>query len=91
MHYKSSPGTGGVSLGEKVQQLLDWNAKKSILRLNGHKFKEYVKNSPRNYSIIVMFTALQPARYVLIFNTKKYLKKIIFFILCLYIQTMYNM
>lgn len=54
--------TGGISLGEKVQQLLDWNAKKSVLRLNGHKFKEYVKNAPRNYSVIVMFTALQPAR-----------------------------
>lgn len=59
-NFKSN--AGGISLGEKVQQLLDWNAKKSILRLNGHKFKEYVKSSPRNYSVIVMFTALQPAR-----------------------------
>ena len=49
-------------MGEKVQQLLDWNSKKSVLRLNGHKFKEYIKNSPRNYSVIVMFTALQQAR-----------------------------
>lgn len=57
---KSSPG--GASLSEKVQQLLDWNAKKSVLRMNGHKFKEYVKNAPKNYSVIVMFTALQPAR-----------------------------
>lgn len=38
------------------------NAKRSILRFNGAKFKEYVKTAPRNYSVVVMFTALQPAR-----------------------------
>lgn len=42
--------------------MLDMNAKKSILRFNGQKFKDYVKGAPRNYSVIVMFTALQPAR-----------------------------
>lgn len=56
----------GFTLNEKVQQLTDWNSKKAILRLNGHKFKEYVKNAPRNYSVIVMFTALQPARQCVI-------------------------
>lgn len=58
--------TVGPSLGEKVQQLMDWNAKKPILRFNGHKFKEYVKAAPRNYSVIVMFTALQAARQCVI-------------------------
>uniref|UniRef100_A0A336MBG5 CSON013742 protein n=1 Tax=Culicoides sonorensis TaxID=179676 RepID=A0A336MBG5_CULSO len=50
------------ALSEKVQAMLDMNAKKSILRFNGQKFKDYVKAAPRNYSVIVMFTALQPAR-----------------------------
>lgn len=49
-------------MSEKVQTLLEMNAKRSILRFNGNKFKEYVKSTPRNYSVIVMFTALQPAR-----------------------------
>lgn len=50
------------SLGEKVQQLTEMNLKKSVLRFNGARFKEYVKSAPRNYSVIVMFTALAPAR-----------------------------
>lgn len=40
--------------------------KKTVLRFNGQKFKEYVKQSPRNYSVIVMLTALAPARQCLI-------------------------
>ncbi|KAH9519860.1 tumor suppressor candidate 3 [Bulinus truncatus] len=50
------------SVGDKVQQLMEWNNKKSIIRMNGEKFKQYVKNSPRNYSVVVMLTALQPQR-----------------------------
>jgi len=38
------------------------NAKKPLLRFNGPKFREYVKNAPRNYSMIVMLTALAPSR-----------------------------
>lgn len=49
-------------LGDKVQQLLDLSAKRPVVRLNGNKFREFVKNSPRNYSIIVMFTALSAQR-----------------------------
>lgn len=70
-------------LSEKVQQLLEWNTKKTVLRFNGHKFKEFVKSAPRNYSVIVMFTALQPARqcmicrpandeYVIVANSYRY-------------------
>lgn len=50
------------ALGEKVQQLMDSTAKKPVLRLNGNKFRDYVRNSPRNYSMIVMFTALSAQR-----------------------------
>lgn len=50
------------SLGEKVQQMTDWNNKKSIIRLNGDKFRQYVRMAPRNYSVIIMLTALQPQR-----------------------------
>jgi len=38
------------------------NMKRAVLRFNGPKFKEFVKTSPRNYSVIVMFTAMAPAR-----------------------------
>ena len=49
-------------MSERVQQLVEWNSKKSIIRLNGDKFRQYVKSTPRNYSVIVMLTALQPNR-----------------------------
>ncbi|KAL3879967.1 hypothetical protein ACJMK2_032243 [Sinanodonta woodiana] len=49
-------------LGERVQQLIEWNNKKSVIRLNGEKFRHYVREVPRNYSVIVMLTALQPQR-----------------------------
>ncbi|XP_045459794.1 tumor suppressor candidate 3 isoform X2 [Melitaea cinxia] len=49
-------------LEEKVQQLADISAKQSIIALNFNKFKEYVKSPPRDYSFIVMFTAMAPSR-----------------------------
>ncbi|EDW28833.1 GL19384 [Drosophila persimilis] len=58
---QAKPKTG-LSLSEKVQNLVEMNAKKPLLRFNGPKFREYVKNSPRNYSMIVMLTALAPSR-----------------------------
>merc|ERR1712018_511126 len=51
-----------ISLGEKVQQLVESTAKRPVVRLNGNKFRDYVRNAPRNYSIIVMFTALSAQR-----------------------------
>lgn len=36
--------------------------RRSIIRMNGEKFKTYVKSTPRNYSVIVMLTALAPQR-----------------------------
>ncbi|KAH8269753.1 hypothetical protein KR018_012073 [Drosophila ironensis] len=52
----------GLSLSEKVQNLVEMNAKKPLLRFNGPKFREYVKSAPRNYSMVVMLTALAPSR-----------------------------
>jgi len=49
-------------LAEKVGQLIDLSTKRSVLRFNGNKFRDYAKNGPRNYSIIVMFTALSANR-----------------------------
>lgn len=49
-----------------MQQLLDLNNKKSILKFNGNKFKDFVKAVPRNYSVVIMFTAMQPARQCVI-------------------------
>jgi len=49
-------------LNDKIQSLVDSSAKRPVLRLNGNKFREYVRNAPRNYSMIVMFTALSAQR-----------------------------
>lgn len=46
------------TLNEKVQLLLDMNMKRSVLKFNGNKFKDFVKSAPRNYSMIIMFTAM---------------------------------
>ncbi|KOB69444.1 Uncharacterized protein OBRU01_14501 [Operophtera brumata] len=47
---------------EKVQQLTDMSAKKPIISLNLNRFKEFVKSSPKDYSFVVMFTAMAPSR-----------------------------
>ncbi|TRY75133.1 hypothetical protein TCAL_00665, partial [Tigriopus californicus] len=52
----------GKSLDEKVSQLMDLSAKRSVIRLNGNKFRDLVRNAPRNYSMVVMFTALSAQR-----------------------------
>ncbi|ETE65501.1 Tumor suppressor candidate 3 [Ophiophagus hannah] len=49
-------------LAEKVEQLIEWSSRRSVIRMNGDKFRRFVKAPPRNYSVIVMFTALQPQR-----------------------------
>uniref|UniRef100_A0A8D1KWT1 Tumor suppressor candidate 3 n=1 Tax=Sus scrofa TaxID=9823 RepID=A0A8D1KWT1_PIG len=49
-------------LTEKVEQLMEWSSRRSIFRMNGDKFRKFIKTPPRNYSMIVMFTALQPQR-----------------------------
>ncbi|XP_034943827.1 tumor suppressor candidate 3 [Chelonus insularis] len=54
--------TGSSSLADRVQQLSSMVATTSALKFNLGKFKEYVKATPRNYSVIVMFTAMTPQR-----------------------------
>ncbi|XP_055272489.1 tumor suppressor candidate 3 isoform X7 [Moschus berezovskii] len=49
-------------LAEKVEQLMEWSSRRSVFRMNGDKFRKFIKAPPRNYSMIVMFTALQPQR-----------------------------
>jgi len=53
-------------LAEKVSTLRDLASRKSVIRFNGNKFREYVKASPRNYSMIVIFTALSSSRQCMI-------------------------
>lgn len=52
----------GGGLADRVEQLTDLANRKPVIRLNGRKFNDLVKGAPRNYSIIVMFTALAPSR-----------------------------
>lgn len=70
-------------LEEKIQQLSDMTAKHSVISLNLNKFKEYVKSPPRDYSFIVMFTAMAPSRrcaicqhvydeYLIVANSMRY-------------------
>uniref|UniRef100_A0A8C9QWE2 Tumor suppressor candidate 3 n=1 Tax=Scleropages formosus TaxID=113540 RepID=A0A8C9QWE2_SCLFO len=49
-------------LAEKVEQMMEWSSRRSVIRMNGDKFRRFVKAPPRNYSVVVMFTALQPQR-----------------------------
>uniref|UniRef100_A0A3Q1GZG0 Dolichyl-diphosphooligosaccharide--protein glycosyltransferase subunit MAGT1 n=1 Tax=Anabas testudineus TaxID=64144 RepID=A0A3Q1GZG0_ANATE len=57
--YKQSCHT---LLSEKVIQMMEWASKRSVIRMNGDKFRRFVKAPPRNYSVVIMFTALQPQR-----------------------------
>jgi len=52
----------GVALQDKVEQLMDLTAKRAVVKLNGNKFRDFVKSGPRNYSMLVMFTALAAQR-----------------------------
>lgn len=58
-HFKSERNVG---LAEKITALKEMAAKKTIVKLNNFKFKDYVKWSARNYSFVVMFTAMEPHR-----------------------------
>nr|CAD7592208.1 unnamed protein product [Timema genevievae] len=60
--YGQARRKDGTNLGERVQQLTDMTMKKSIIRFNGNKFRDFVKATPRNYSVVVMFTAMAAQR-----------------------------
>lgn len=53
-----------ADLEEHIQQLNDLSERRPIIRLNLEKFKKFVgsQSLPRNYSFIVMMTALSPQR-----------------------------
>ncbi|XP_038213074.1 tumor suppressor candidate 3 [Zerene cesonia] len=81
--YSNTYAQNRGKLEEKVQQLTDFTAKTSIIPLNLNRFKDYVKSPPRDYSFIVMFTAMAPSRrcaicqhvydeYLLVANSFRY-------------------
>ncbi|TKR77926.1 hypothetical protein L596_018815 [Steinernema carpocapsae] len=47
-----------MTLDEKVKTLQDWLYKRPILSMNTDRWKNLVQMGPKNYSMIVMFTAL---------------------------------
>lgn len=49
-----------------MQVLTEISMKKPIIRFNSNRFKDYIKATPRNYSVIVMFTAMAPQRQCVI-------------------------
>ncbi|OQR80256.1 tumor suppressor candidate 3-like [Tropilaelaps mercedesae] len=49
-------------LGERIHQLIAMSSKRAVIRLNAERFKMLVRATPRNYSMIVQFTALSPMR-----------------------------
>lgn len=53
---------GATSLNERVQKLNEMSNQRSIIKLNNEKYREFVKVVPRNYSVILMLTALNSAR-----------------------------
>jgi oligosaccharyltransferase complex subunit gamma len=49
-------------LEEKYGKLLEMSARENVISFNGNRFRKFARNSPRNYSLIVMFTALSTNR-----------------------------
>lgn len=79
----SPPKRKDAALAEKLDQLTEMSSKRPVIRLNGNKFRDLARNSPKNYSIIVMFTALSSQRqcaickqaldeYTLVANSYRY-------------------
>uniref|UniRef100_A0A8B9HK05 Tumor suppressor candidate 3 n=1 Tax=Astyanax mexicanus TaxID=7994 RepID=A0A8B9HK05_ASTMX len=60
--YTFGPGSFGFTLQPSTLKVHPWSSRRSVIRMNGDKFRRFVKAPPRNYSVIVMFTALQPQR-----------------------------
>lgn len=59
---KKSKESTNIQLEQKLQGLVDLNNRRPVIRMNGEKYRQYVKAPPRNYSIILMLTALAPQR-----------------------------
>jgi len=56
----------GLSLAERVQYLSSIAHRKSVIRINGAIFRDYIKATPRNYSFVIMFTAMAQQRQCMI-------------------------
>ncbi|XKL62639.1 hypothetical protein PGB90_002472 [Kerria lacca] len=57
-----SVNTDRSDLIEKVRQLKDQSAKSYVLKLNNVKFRDYIKTPVKNYSFVVLFTAMASHR-----------------------------
>lgn len=53
-------------MAERVQVLSEMAHKKPVIRFNSNRFKDFIKATPRNYSVIVMFTAMAPQRQCIV-------------------------
>ena len=51
-----------LSLNERVQQLQDATTRRPVIKMSSKGFRELVRTSPKNYSVVVMFTALKSHR-----------------------------
>ena len=49
-------------LDEKYGKLIEMSRKENVLNFNGNRLRKFARNSPRNYSMIIMFTALSTGR-----------------------------
>lgn len=63
---KNSRLAASSGLQERVQQIIELSLKRPIIKFNSKLFKELVRGNPRNYSVVVMFTALSSSRGCLI-------------------------
>ncbi|XP_064219824.1 magnesium transporter protein 1-like [Aotus nancymaae] len=52
------PARGKKLLAKKVSRLMSWTKKDGVIRMNETTFYHFVFDAPKNYSVIVMFTAL---------------------------------
>lgn len=58
----STAADKNIALEERVLQLEELSGRRAVIRLDNKKFQTYVKSIPRNYSIVIMMTALQGHR-----------------------------
>merc|ERR1712048_110014 len=54
--------TCSMDLDDRVSNLFEMTRRQGLIKLNSAKFETYVRERPRNYSMIAMMTALNPSR-----------------------------
>jgi len=50
------------TLEQRVEQLRDISYRSPVIKLDDDKYKTFIRTMPRNYSVVVMFTAMAPNR-----------------------------